>query len=70
MAARICTYCREKIHPRAVVCRYCRRDLPPLPPARPRNRHLLPILALTAGILAGGALLLNEFFHERQNWLE
>ncbi|MFH7320398.1 hypothetical protein ACHHRT_07250 [Desulfurivibrio sp. D14AmB] len=70
MAARICTYCREKIHPLAVVCRFCGRDLPPLSPSRGRSRSWLPAFFLAAATLAGGALLAAEFFRERRNWLE
>ncbi|MFU8819274.1 MAG: hypothetical protein ACNA74_06065 [Desulfurivibrio sp.] len=70
MAARICIYCREKVHPLAVVCRFCRRDLPELPSSRSRSRPWLPVLLLTAATFAGGALLAAEFFRERRNWLE
>jgi hypothetical protein len=69
MASRICPYCREKIQRQALVCRCCKRDLPELPPVRGRG-HWLPVLVFTAALVAGGAVVVAEFFRERRNWLD
>ncbi|MDF1615124.1 hypothetical protein [Desulfurivibrio dismutans] len=72
MAPRTCTYCCEKINPRAVVCPFCGRDLPSSSPA-PASCHFplwIPLVGLTAATLTGAALLAAEFLRERRHWLD
>ena len=74
MATKICPYCRERIDPLALVCRFCKRDLPESEqgesPSFVRSHALLPLLAFTAAMVVGGAVVLAEFLKERRNWLD
>ncbi|MEW6221477.1 MAG: hypothetical protein AB1634_18355 [Thermodesulfobacteriota bacterium] len=68
MAARRCSYCQEKIQPRAVVCPHCRRDLPE---DEAPGRSLLgwgAVMASGALLAAAAVLAASAFLRERRTW--
>jgi len=69
MKARICPFCREKISREALVCRYCKRDLPELNGRQRASMVWIPVVAATAIIVSGAAILTTEFIKERRQWL-
>ncbi|WP_456433703.1 hypothetical protein [Thermosulfuriphilus sp.] len=66
---RPCPFCREKIHPEAVICPYCHREVEPL-----KGLHPSPWLWIVAGLTGlglGAALAIGlGFLRERRRWLE
>ncbi|MBA2847719.1 hypothetical protein G4V39_07255 [Thermosulfuriphilus ammonigenes] len=66
---RRCPFCREKVHPEAVVCPHCQRELDPLKETSPSP--WLWILTGLAGLGLGAALAIGfGFLRERRRWLE
>lgn len=67
---RTCPFCRETIHPEALLCRHCQQELPA--PARSGRCRAGWLVALTlASVMAAGtAMLVRGFLKERRHWLE
>ncbi|MEW6594339.1 MAG: hypothetical protein AB1413_05645 [Thermodesulfobacteriota bacterium] len=70
MHTRTCPFCRESIHPEALVCRYCQRELADAPGSASCRSGWLVALALAAVVTAGTAMLIRGFLKERRHWLE
>jgi hypothetical protein len=70
MNKRVCPFCREKIHPAAVVCRFCLRNLPEEQRPRSASGGWIAAITLLAVIASGSVIVASEFFRERRNWLK
>lgn len=70
MHTRTCPFCREAIHPEALVCRSCQRELTPAPNSGKCRGGWLVALALAAVVTAGTAVLVRGYLEERRHWLE
>lgn len=70
MHTRTCPFCRESIHPEALVCRYCRHELADARVSTTCRSGWFVALALAAVATAGTAMLVHGFLEERRHWLD
>lgn len=66
----ICPFCRETIHPEALICRYCQQELAGAGRSGRCRTGWVVALALAGVMAAGTAMLVRGFLEERRHWLE